>query len=271
LKGRNKKMTYLEQCEVFLASLQLRYNHLDKEYREASNKYDALRKAVDASKAVLKPLKQMTSIPNGYSHVFEKHTEEAVAISSTLEKEMLELEKQRDVLYRQKFDLEYGSKRILENKIELMKKAGILSDMINIYYTYYVDASNHELRGLSLDDKRAVFRTNRYANISNFDAKDLGVDLIGNLMWHQIAVGASRKASKVFSLGFKDQSLYLIVLDFAKKLKTTYILKDDAEFASVETHKYDPKIKCFFLRKELEDKIPRADLVKTFFNHLDSI
>jgi hypothetical protein len=55
------------------------------------------------------------------------------------------------------------------------------------------------------------------------------------------------------------------------KLKTTYILKDDADFACVETHKYDPKIKCFFLRKELEDKIPRADLVKTFFNHLDHV
>ena len=264
-------MTYLEQCEMFLASIQKRYDILDKEYREASNKYDGVHKAVLASRAVLKPLKQMTSYPNEYSHVYEKHTEEAVAINSTLEKEMLELEKQRDVLYRQKFDLEYGSKRILQNKIELMKKAGILSDMINIYNTYYVDASNQELRGLTLDDKRAVFRTNRYANISNFDAKDLGVELIGNLMWHQIAEGASRKASKVFSLGFKDQSLYLIILDFAGKLKTTYILKDDAECASVETHKYDSKIKCFFLRKELEDKIPRADLVKTFFNHLDHV
>lgn len=265
-------MTYLEECEVFLSSLQLKYNELDKEYREASDKYDALRKAVDASKQALKPLKQMVSnsaINHQYSDVYEKHYEEAVAITATLENEMQEYLKKRDSAYQEKFDLEYGGKRNLEDKIRMMKKVGIVSDMINTYFLFYVDKRNHETRGLVFDGKTAMFSSNRYASISNFNGNDLGVELQENFMKHQIAEGATRKASKVFSLGFKDQSLYLILLDFAGKLKTTYILKDDAEFATVETHKYDPKIKHFYLRKELEDKIPRSELVKTFFDLLD--
>jgi len=263
-------MTYLEHLEIFLSSLNKSYEQVCGEERELEERCRDLNRDLGHIKNILKDLKQLSvRESNKYREHFNRYYEESVAIHATLSLELKDSEKKKDEVYRHRFDLDWRSKRLLSDKIEMMKKVGLESDLVNLYFDFYMDSDRRDKSSMVMDGRVARFNSSRYVNLSNFDNKDLGVELEGNIMRHQIVLGAQRKASKVMSVGFRDKSLYMIVLDLLAKKKTTIILRDDGEFASVETHKYDPKIKSYFLRTELDEKIPRGDVMKAFFNLLD--
>jgi hypothetical protein len=120
-------------------------------------------------------------------------------------------------------------------------------------------------RGIRLDGKSAHIRNSWYA-IANYSGDDLGLPLTNVIKGLQIEVGSKLKASLLFTVGLKDNDLYVVVLDLEKNLRTTYILKKDAASVEVETEKYNPKIPFFYGKKNL-DPIPKEDLYKTFFGH----
>jgi hypothetical protein len=112
------------------------------------------------------------------------------------------------------------------------------------------------------EDKVANIKTGWYGNSPGF-----GVSFSEIHTGCQLEIGSETKPTILFSVGEKDNDLYVIVLDFEKNLKTTYILKKDVDTVEVETEKYNPKIPFFYGKKTL-DSIPKEDLYKTFFSHL---
>jgi hypothetical protein len=102
---------------------------------------------------------------------------------------------------------------------------------------------------------------------TNYKKPDLGVSFSQSLTGCQIQIGSETKATILFSVGLKDNDLYVVVLNLETNLRTTYLLKKDADSVLVETEKYNPKIPFFYGKKSL-DPIPKEDLYKTFFSHL---
>ncbi len=111
------------------------------------------------------------------------------------------------------------------------------------------------------EDKVANIKTGWYGNSPGF-----GVSFSQIHTGCQLEIGSETKPTILFSVGEKDNDLYVIVLDLEKNLKTTYILKKDVDTVEVETEKYNSKIPFFYGKKTL-DPIPKEDLYKTFFGH----
>lgn len=123
-------------------------------------------------------------------------------------------------------------------------------------------SSSHEC--IRLDDKVANIRNGWYN--TNYKKSDLGVSFGYCINGCQIEIGSETKATILFSVGLKDNDLYVIVFNLITNLKTTYILKNGVSTVEVETEKYNPKIPFFYGKKTL-DSIPKEDLYKTFFGH----
>jgi hypothetical protein len=117
---------------------------------------------------------------------------------------------------------------------------------------------------IRLDDNIATIRSGWYN--TNYKNPNLGVSLNNCMNGCQIEIGSETKATILFSVGEKDNDLYVIILNLQTNLRTTYILKKDASTVEVETEKYNPKIPFFYGKKGL-DPIPKEDLYKTFFSH----
>jgi len=124
-----------------------------------------------------------------------------------------------------------------------------------------INASYETVR---FEDKVANIKSGWYG--TSYKSFDLGVSFSQIHTGCQIEIGSETKPTILFSVGLKDNDLYVVVLNLQTNLRTTYLLKKDTSTVEVETYKYNPKIPFFYGKKSL-DSIPKEDLYKTFFSY----
>ena len=187
-------------------------------------------------------LGEVKSITDRFQALFEQSENDKKKIS-------VETEALREELRKKESD-EISK---LEEKIKIMERNNITSDIIEIFNAIIPAANTHY---------------DWVSSPSNYKQQHLIYGLNHDRLFRkQLEQGSTRKLKKIYEVGFKDSTLNLAVLDLTTKMMKWFTIKDNDDVAHIQLFSYDNKTESFQKLCVFPD-IPKDKLLPSFLSEV---
>jgi ATP-dependent 26S proteasome regulatory subunit len=224
-------MKTLEQLKAELSEVQTKKNELVVKESEIGAYRDilyGLRSVKDSIRRHYTP-SYSSKVPHVYSDALAKFPMDVI------EAQILHYESEVNN-YQTHDSTIYREERILNDSIEKIERHQLKSEEL-------LELDNQVLTVI----RNSNYNNKYYYNLSNYKKDTLFNQrvLYQNWICAKIEEGMVRKASMLTESGFFESKLYVNVLNFTSKMRTTYIITEDSDEIVTEMSVYDSKAEVF--------------------------